>query len=213
MTERIASTATPSAARRSALARKIAGSISSTWPARRADFVAFVRKRVHDAATAEDIVSETLARALSHANELRDEKALVAWLYRALRNAVVDHHRRRAAGSRALEQWASTTPTTEEPLRRPVCACVRRVAAALKPEYAKALERIEVDGEALRAFAAEVGISPANAAVRVFRAREALRRGVLATCRDCARDGCVDCTCGPGASGTRGPGAPPRHAP
>jgi DNA-directed RNA polymerase specialized sigma24 family protein len=70
------------------------------------------------------------------------------------------------------------------------------VAAGLKPEYAQALERIEVDGEALRAFATEVGISASNAAVRVFRAREALRRGLVATCGACARDRCVDCTCG-----------------
>ena len=201
MTERIASAASASAARRTALARAIA--------ARRADFVAFVRKRVQDAATAEDIVSETLARAVSHAGELRDEKAVSAWFYRALRNAVVDHHRRRVTGARAVAQWASTAPKTEEPLRRQVCACVRSVAAALKPEYVQALERIEVDGEALRAFAAEVGISPANAAVRVFRAREALRRGVLATCGECARERCVDCTCDPSAplAGSRAPSA------
>ncbi len=207
MTERIARAGSDLTAVEAALAeqKRRRAALARTIAARRSDFVAFVRKRVQDAATAEDIVSEALTRAVSHASDLRDENAAAAWFYRALRNAVVDYHRKRAAGSRALAQWANTAPTTEEPAPRAVCPCVRSVAAALKPEYVQALERIEVDGDALKAFAAEVGISPANAAVRVFRAREALRRGMLAACGDCAREGCVDCTCGPHASPARAP--------
>ena len=162
----------------------------------RADLLAFVRRRVRDAATAEDILSETLARALARVGELRDDKALVAWLYRGLRNAVIDHHRRLGSTSRALEQLAAEMNAAFAPATKTVCGCVMKIAASLKPEYAQALARIEVDGEAVHAFAAEVGISNSNAAVRVFRAREALRRGVVATCGACAANGCVDCTCG-----------------
>ena len=77
----------------------------------------------------------------------------------------------------------------------PVCRCVARLAETLKPEYADALRRIEVDGVAVKDFAEEQGISPSNAAVRVFRAREALRRQVAASCGTCAEHGCVACTC------------------
>jgi RNA polymerase sigma-70 factor (ECF subfamily) len=45
-------------------------------------------------------------------------------------------------------------------------------------------------------FAAAEGISATNAGVRVFRAREALRRQVVRSCGTCAEHGCIDCTCG-----------------
>jgi RNA polymerase sigma-70 factor (ECF subfamily) len=166
---------------------------------RRSEFVAFVRRRVPDLATAEDLVNETFTRALSHVGELRDDEAVLAWFYRSLRNAIVDHHRRRGTADRALEQWAAEAETVvlaEEHAGPRVCRCVLAVAASLKPEYAEALERIEVEGEAVRAFAEARGISSSNAGVRIFRAREALRRGVVATCGACAEGGCTDCTCG-----------------
>jgi RNA polymerase sigma-70 factor (ECF subfamily) len=177
----------------------IGGEAVSLLAAQRPAFAAFVQRRVSDAATAEDIVNEAYARAIARLGELRDEDAIVAWFYRALRNAIVDHHRRRGTADRALEQWAAETSAVveaNEAAAPAVCACVTRVATSLKPEYADALARIDVDGTAVRDFAAERGISSSNAAVRIFRAREALRRGVIATCGACASGGCIDCTCG-----------------
>ncbi len=172
--------------------------LTRTLAEHRDRFVAFVEGSLRDRATAEDVVQATFARALSRVTDLRDDEALVAWFFRALRNAVVDHHRRLGTADRALARWAAeaeaTTPATP-PDASLVCGCVRAVATSLKPEYAEALQRIEVDGAAVRDFAVERGISRSNAAVRVFRAREALRRGVIAKCGDCAAGGCVDCRC------------------
>jgi len=58
-----------------------------------------------------------------------------------------------------------------------------------------ALQRIDVDGVAVKAYADDAGISPSNAGVRVFRAREALRKQVARSCGTCAEHGCFDCTC------------------
>lgn len=164
---------------------------------RRAELVAFVERRVHDRALAEDLVQATLEHALPRLESLRDEDKLLPWLYRSLRNAIVDRVRRRAAEERALAALAEEVDDHIEVLDAParVCRCVLRVSEGLKPEYADALARIEVDGAAVKELAAERGISSSNAAVRVFRAREALRRGVIATCGACAENECVDCTC------------------
>jgi RNA polymerase sigma-70 factor (ECF subfamily) len=170
-----------------------------TLAARRPDFLAFVARRVGDGALAEDLVQTAFARAVEHAAELRDDDAVVAWFYRALRNAIVDRHRRRAAESRVLDELAAEIDDRVDAIEhRPasVCRCVLRVAESLKPEYVDALAAIEVDGTKVAAFADAAGISSGNAAVRVFRAREALRRGVLTACGACAKSGCQDCTCG-----------------
>jgi len=76
-----------------------------------------------------------------------------------------------------------------------ICACITRLAGTLKPEYAEALHAIDVDGTSVKAFAAERGLSASNAGVRVFRAREALKKRVTESCGTCAEHGCRDCSC------------------
>jgi RNA polymerase sigma factor (sigma-70 family) len=163
------------------------------------EFLRFLERRVGSRALAEDILQEAFARGIGRIEALRSDESAVAWFYRTLRNAVIDYHRRHRVAERALAAFAEELEAYEEPveeLRGAVCQCVARLAETLKPEYAEALQRIEVQGVPVKVFAEERGISSGNAAVRVFRAREALRRQVISSCGTCAEHGCLNCTCG-----------------
>ena len=72
---------------------------------------------------------------------------------------------------------------------------MQKLAGTHKHEYAEAIRRVEVDGVPVKEWAAEAGITPNNAGVRLFRAREALRKQVMRCCGTCASHGCLDCTC------------------
>jgi RNA polymerase sigma factor (sigma-70 family) len=161
-------------------------------------FLAFLERRVGSRMLAEDILQDAFVRGIDKLDALRSEESAVAWFYRMLRNAVVDHHRRRASASRSLDAFAAELEAQQEPsaeLHGAACQCVGELAGTLRAEYASALKRIEVDGVAVKDYAAEVGISSNNAAVRVFRARQALRKQVARSCGTCADHGCLDCTC------------------
>lgn len=167
-------------------------------------FLAFLQSRVGSRAVAEDILQEAYVRGIDRLGDLRSDESAIAWFYRLLRNAVVDRQRRDAAMSRRLTALAAELDGAVDPPDEPagaVCRCVGRLAEALKPEYAQALRRIELDGVAVKDYAAEAGITSGNAAVRVFRAREALRKQVARSCGKCADHGCLDCTCGAGGGG------------
>ena len=162
-------------------------------------FLGFLERRVGDRELARDILQEAFLRGFEKLGALRDDEAATAWFYRMLRNAVVDVRRRRASSERALDAFeAELAGASEAPreTRDAVCACVARLAETLKPEYREALQRVEVEGLAVKEYAAGAGISASNAGVRVFRAREALRRQVVRSCGTCATHGCVDCSCG-----------------
>lgn len=162
------------------------------------DFLAFLQKRVGDRALAEDILQEAFVRGLHKLGALQKDESATAWFYRILRNAVIDHHRRRAAVDRRLQSFAAELEQHVEPesdVRGAVCQCVGMLAGTLKAEYAEALRRVEVDGVAVKDYATEAGITSNNAAVRVFRARDALRKQVARSCGSCAEHGCLDCTC------------------
>jgi RNA polymerase sigma-70 factor (ECF subfamily) len=162
------------------------------------EFLRFLEQRVGTRAEAEDILQEAFVKGVERMGALRDGESAGAWFYRVLRNAVVDHYRRRGSRGRALDAFAQEMEQAVEPaveMRQMVCACVRTLSETLKPEYADALRRIEVDGLSVNGYAAELGIQANNAAVRVHRAREALRRRVIASCGSCAEHGCLNCIC------------------
>jgi RNA polymerase sigma-70 factor (ECF subfamily) len=162
-------------------------------------FLEFLERRVGDRATAEDILQEAFVRGIGKASALDDRESAVAWFYRILRNAVTDHFRARASSNRKLEAFArELEPEVMPPeTQAAICRCVGELAGTLKGEYAEALKRVEVDGVSVKDYASEAGITSNNAAVRVFRAREALRKQVARCCGSCADHGCIDCTCGP----------------
>lgn len=162
------------------------------------DFLSFLQRRLGDRALAEDVLQEAFVRGLHKLETLETDESATAWFYRILRNAVIDHHRRRATGQKKLEAFAVELEQSVEPVgevRGAVCRCIGELAATLKPEYAEALRRVEVDGVPVKDYAVEAGITGNNAAVRVFRAREALRKQVTRSCGTCADHGCLDCTC------------------
>jgi RNA polymerase sigma factor (sigma-70 family) len=162
----------------------------------RHEFLGFLQRRLGDRALAEDLLQEAFARSITSAGQLEREESAVAWFYRVLRNAITDHQRRAGASARKLDALAKELePPAGPELERAVCHCVKGLAATLKPEYAAALQAIEVEGVGVKDYAAAQGISSSNAAVRVFRAREALRRSVERCCGSCADDNCRDCTC------------------
>ena len=171
--------------------------VTEVFVANHRAFLAFLERRVGSRAVAEDLLQEAFVRGMGKV-PTDDEQSVIAWFYATLRNAAVDYHRRHQTADKALASFASESPSQLEPdegMRDAVCQCVRRLADTLKPELAAAIKRIEVDGMSVKDFAAEAGISPGNAAVRVFRARESLRKQVALSCGACAEHGCLDCTC------------------
>jgi len=189
---------------------------------RRPAFHGFLTKRLGDPTLADDLLQDAYARAMAKLPGVRDRNAILAWFYRLLRNVIVDHHRSAKGRSEALARLADELadeavlegPFIEEP--NP-CGCVARLFETIDPSYRAALERVTLEGAAVTTFAQEIGITPNNAGVRLFRAREALRRELVATCGACAQSGCADCSCEPptnssarGVMPERGPRQPPQ---
>ncbi|HTZ57213.1 MAG TPA: sigma-70 family RNA polymerase sigma factor [Acidobacteriaceae bacterium] len=166
--------------------------------AQRKQFLSFVQRRVSDSALAEDILQTAYLRAFEHRDDFQPDESAVAWFYRLLRNAVIDSYRRHSSRERALAAWThelQTFPQASPDFRNEVCACLDGILSGLKREYSEALRAIDLGEQRVQDFAEEHGISASNAGVRVHRARTALRKQLLRTCKVCAEHGCVNCTC------------------
>lgn len=167
--------------------------------AHRRELLAYVRKRVGSPELAEDVLHDSLLRAMRAAPELRDEERLLPWFYRILRNAVIDVYRHRAVEARVMSDGAELDDLPGEPEpgdEATLCGCFQRLIPTLKPEYVEVIERLDLAGEDGTHVARRLGISRNNLKVRHHRARAALRERLEETCRACARHGCLDCSCG-----------------
>lgn len=68
--------------------------IATLLPEQMPGLYRYVRSITRDDATAEDLVQETLTRALEKGSDLQSAAALRGWLFRIAHNATIDHYRR-----------------------------------------------------------------------------------------------------------------------
>jgi RNA polymerase sigma factor (sigma-70 family) len=179
--------------------RTTTGALPPEILANREQFLRFLERRLGRRDAAEEILQAAYVKAMEKAATVEHEESTVAWFYRLLRNALIDHRRRRATEERALERHGQEVlvdaEQEDEPLKATVCGCVSALVPTLKPEYAEIVRRVDLDGVSVQEVALASGITPNNASVRLHRARAALRKQLELTCGVCTKHGCLDCTC------------------
>ena len=151
-------------------------------------------RRLPTHADAEDVLQDVTARALSRADTLTCPDKVDTWLNALLRNAVVDRYRREAARRRrevVAGDWDGTLERGSD--WEEVGECLLRLLIEVKPAYQTVLRRAELEGASLKQVAAELGVTPNNVAVRLHRARRALRARLVDRCQTCAVADRADC--------------------
>lgn len=159
-------------------------------------FVAFARKRVGDPHLAEDVVQESLLKALKADRKPVRNDDVVAWFYRILRRGIIDVYRRSNTRQRALESLRAELPEhADAAAERVICQCIKRLLPSLPEQYSDLLRRIDLEGESIPDAASDLGITANNLTVRLHRARQRVRMELERTCRLCSKHGCLDCSC------------------
>jgi RNA polymerase sigma-70 factor (ECF subfamily) len=165
-------------------------------------FRQFVRRRVGDESVAQDILQQSLTRALERYHSLHKEESVLAWFYRILHHTVADYYRSQGSEARRnhafLEELTILGKHQEPPLdevKAVACACLHGLLPTLRANYAELIKRIDLDGESPARVAKELKISRNNLTVRLHRARQSLRASLEDACGICSKHGCLDCAC------------------
>lgn len=195
--------------RLSAMSVSAVASAPPTWESLRGELVRFVRARVGDDAAADDIVHDVLLRALAELEGPRPPVHLRGWLYRATRNAIVDHYRARRPSEELPEEIGATPAEDEASAEQELARCLAPLLGTLAPDYREALTLAEVEGLPQREIAGRAGLSLSGAKSRVQRARKMLRQAILDCCRieTDRRGGVVELAPRPESSGCAAPSA------
>jgi len=121
-------------------------SIEQVWNTFSDRLLKFIRSRVEDDATADDILQDAFLSIHTHIQTLTDSNRLESWVYQIARNAIIDHYRRR----RDIGEIPETIPDEDslaEPDAADILALSMREMVELLPEpYRQALLLTEYDG-------------------------------------------------------------------
>lgn len=159
-------------------------------------FIRFARNRVGNDQLAEDVVQDSLVKALAADQKPTFEEDTVAWFYRILRHSIIDLYRRNDVRNRAMERLGEELPETPgEADEKLLCQCFKRLLPSIPEQYRELLLRIDLQGEDPGSVATSLGVTKNNLTVRLHRARKYLRDLLSRNCQACSKHGCLDCTC------------------
>ncbi len=179
---------------------KAGGALDRALLSGRQAFFGFLAKRLGNRADAEDVLQDFCLRVITRRDQLRDVGRMDAWFYSILRSALNDFYRKTGRRERLGTAFAmdpgreKVSADASEALTR-ICSCVRELVPHLRPADADLIRRVEIDDEDRKSIAADLGLTTGALAVRLLRARAALRNKLLEHCGCCCTEGFEDCSC------------------
>lgn len=153
----------------------------------RAGLQKFVRRLVGNPDVTEDIVQETLLRALSTASGFAGRSQPATWLSAIALNVLRDHFRRLASRP-LLDEGALAELPADEPdalvglMKGEMGACIARQLMALPARQREVLALHDMAGASHAEIAATLGIAEGHARVLLHRGRAALRQQLGDNC-------------------------------
>ena len=143
------------------------------------DMRAFARFLARDAAAADDLVQDTVVRALGALDQFTPGTNLRAWLFRIERNAFYEGLRRRKREDAAMRDTAATAPAgTPEQFARAEISDLQQVIWTLSPLLREALILVAAQELTHEEAAAVCDVPVGTMKARLSRARSALARAL-----------------------------------
>lgn len=149
----------------------------------RAKLRAFLRRRVRDDATADDLTQDTLLKVLRSRALLRDDRRLEAWLYRIARTTLIDFYRRQRPMAELPEGLAGEAEDEVGRFREAVIAATKHFLEELPAAYREPVRLAELEGLPLAKIALRSGLSLTAVKSRVRRGRAMLKKKLQDCCR------------------------------
>ncbi len=142
----------------------------------------FIRTRVTDPTTAEDILQDVFVKIQSKLDQLKDPTRLQGWLFLIARNAIIDHYRTHRKTTELPESLATKQSSEDDAEIEGLKTAFRRMIDNLPEPYREALILTEFEGLTQKELADRLGISLSGAKSRVQRGREQLKQALLNCC-------------------------------
>ncbi len=154
------------------------------WEEFHAPLQQFIRRRISDEDTAEDVLQEVFLKIHQHMETLKDVRKLEGWIYQITRNTIIDFYRssRPTTTLEAAEALDLPEELPDDDIVSELLPSVRAMVRNLPDLDRQALVLTEYQGLTQKELAERLGLSFSGAKSRVQRAREKLKQQLLECC-------------------------------
>jgi len=155
------------------------------WEEFHTPLLQFIRRRISDEDTAEDVLQDVFLKIHQHIETLKDVKRLESWVYQITRHEIIDYYRSKERPWTALDapevlELAEDLP--DDDVVGELFPSVRAMVKSLPEHDRQALVLTEYQGLTQKELGERLGLSFSGAKSRVQRAREKLKQLLLACC-------------------------------
>lgn len=140
---------------------------------------------------ADDVYQRASLRALERCETVRNRERIDGWIRRIVVTSALDLLLERRGESALPEEQDLEAPAAGDA----VCACTLALMRSLPEPYEDIIRRVDIDGAGLAEVAGSLKIATGNAAVRLHRARRALRNRLREHCGVETMRQCLTCVC------------------
>jgi RNA polymerase sigma-70 factor, ECF subfamily len=149
--------------------------IEKIWDEYHSNLLSFIRKRIADKDSAEDILQDIFVRVHSKIDTLQNKSKIESWLYQITRNAIIDYYRARKP-MEAIPDWLVQQEVgREERNRLELASCLTPMIQRLPEKYRRAVQLSEIEGNTGKEVAEKENLSLSGAKSRVQRGRALLK--------------------------------------
>ena len=154
------------------------------WEEFHAHLQQFIRRRVSDEDTAEDVLQEVFLKIYQRMDALKDVRKLEGWIYQITRNAIIDSYRSRRPTTQLDAEEVLDLPEElpDDDIVSELLPCVRAMVRSLPEVDRQALVLTEYQGLTQKELAERLDLSFSGAKSHVQRAREKLKQQLLECC-------------------------------
>lgn len=152
------------------------------WATFSAPLQQFIRRRVADPQSAEDILQDVFLKIHTHIDALRTQDRIASWIYQITRNAIADYYRAQRPTTDVPATLAAPDALPDADVVDELTPCVAAMVDALPATYQEALRMTEYEGLSQKELSVRLGISFSGAKSRVQRARAQIKQQLLDCC-------------------------------
>ncbi len=155
--------------------------INHIWKENHDQLLRFIKSRVDDPHTAEDILQDVFVKILSKIDTLKDSDKLKSWVYQITRNVIADHYRDMQKANKLADSRADEIEDEENAMKEAE-SWIGLYVQELPENYRQAVSLSELQGLSVAQVADQLNISYTNARARINRGRQALKKNLTDCC-------------------------------
>lgn len=164
--------------------------IESEWETIRT----LVKKIVKNPDLEDEVLQESLLRALTSKSALKDKSKLTSWFISIIKHTLMDIYRQ-SSKDKKLSTALKTEPQINKKEEDSLCSCIGKMIKSLDQKDATLLTKLDLQNQSTTDTAKFLNISLNTLKVRRHRARKKLKEALIRTCKPKDGQPCIECEC------------------